>query len=246
MKTEEKENSLKMKISDPKLVETIRESGVESLSPDDINSLGIEWKDGHMSFNDAGEADLEGSSRIKLRTAADPKTVLSPLNHGFVGFIGFLFGVLVVLSVTGIICCKMYPQLNLTNKNMILMSLFIVVGLGISLNEFRTASAAKKYMTERVKGKCISHEHSRQNFKSKRSVFEYTYQDKVYRSSENVFANKGYAKLGEERELLISAENPRDIYDPKAGNARKIGGIVVGMIFIGITVTILACVFING
>ena len=245
---EEKENLFRMKISDPELVQKIREGGIESLSPDDINSLGIEVKDGHISINDASEADLDGSRRIKLGTAADKKSESLPIKRGFIGYIGILFGVLVVLSVIGIICCEMYPQLELTGKDMIFLSLFIVVGLGISLNEFRVAAVYKKYMTERVQGRCISHEYASgsESLNTRRTVYEYTYRGNVYRSCENVYANKGYAKMGEVRELLISPENPRDIYDPKASNARKFGGIIIGMIFIGIPVVMLVCTCVNG
>ena len=245
---EENENLFRMKISDPELVQKIHEGGIESLSPDDINSLGIEVKDGQLSFTDASEADLNGNRRVKIGTVADPQKASLPIKRGFIGYIGILFVVLVVLSVIGIICCNMYPQLDFTNKDMIFLSLFIVVGLGISLNEFRVAAASKKYMTERVQGKCISHEYASGsgNLKPRRSVYEYTYRGNVYRSCENVYANKGYAKTGEVRELLISPENPRDIYDPKASNARKIGKILIGMIFIGIPVVILVCEFING
>ncbi len=48
MKMGEKENFLRMTISDPELVQKICEGGMESLSPDDINSLGIEVKAGQM------------------------------------------------------------------------------------------------------------------------------------------------------------------------------------------------------
>ena len=74
----------------------------------------------------------------------------------------------------------------------------------------------------------------------------YTYNNQVYRSYEKVYANKGYAKVGEARELMISPENPRCIYDPKASNARKLGHIMIGMIFIGIVVVIVVSVYING
>lgn len=69
-------------------------------------------------------------------------------------------------------------------------------------------------------------------------MYEYTYKDKVYRSCESAFANKGYANIGEVRELMISPENPRYIYDPVAGKARKIGLFMIGMFFIVITVVI--------
>ncbi len=244
MKMEEKEksNSLKMMISDPELVQKIRESGIESLSPDDLNSLGIEVKNGHMSLGDASQADLEGTSRIRIKTVKDGESGPSPLKRGIVGFIAVLLVALVVLSIIGIISRKMVLP-SLTYKDIIFLSLFFVVGLGICLNEFRTASAANKYLTERVQGKCISHEFASG---TKRSIFEYTYSDKVYRSCESIFANKGYAKMGEVRELMIAPENPRCIYDPIAGKARKIGGIIIGMIFIVITAVVVVMLYMNG
>ncbi|MBQ8296472.1 MAG: hypothetical protein IJX77_01660 [Ruminococcus sp.] len=246
-KEQENSNSLRMTISDPELVQKIRESGIESLSPDDLNSLGIEVKDGQMFLGDASQANLQGANRVRLKTVQGGKSEPSPLKRGVVGYIAVLLVVLVVLSIIGIISCKMFLP-SLTYKDMIFISLFFVVGLGICLNEFRTASAAKKYLTERVQGKCISHESASGtgNLRKKRSIFEYTYRDKVYRSCESVFANKGYAKLGEVRELMISPENPRCIYDPIAGKARKIGGITIGMIFIVITAVVVVCVYING
>lgn len=240
MKVEEKEKSnlLRMTISDPELVQEIRESGIESLGPDELNSLGIEVKNGHMSLGDASQTDLEGTSRIRIKTIADKNSAPSPFRRSFVGFIAVLIALLIVLSTIGIIYCRMNPQLTLTNKDMFFLSLFLVVGLGLCLNEFRVASAAKKYLTECVQGKCISHDVSMQSFRSKRSIFEYTYRDKVYRSCESVFANRGYANIGEVRELMISPENPRCIYDPIAGKARKIGSIMIGMFFIVITVVV--------
>lgn len=236
MEDREKSNLFGMTISDPELVQKICENGMESLSPDDINSLGIEVKNGHMSLDDASQTDLEGTGRIRIQTFADKNSAPSPLRRGFVGFIAVLAALLIVLSVIGIIFRKMSPQLDLTNKDMCFLSLVLVVGLGICLSEFRTAAAAKKYLTERVRGKCISHDVSGSSLKSKRSIFEYTYRDKVYRSCESVFANRGYAKIGEVRELMISPEDPRCIYDPIAGKARKIGSVFIGMIFIVIIV----------
>lgn len=239
MEEKEKSSPLEMMISDPEMVQKIRESGIESFGPDELNSLGIEVKNGHMSLGDASRADLEGTSRIRIKTIADKNSAPSPLRRGFVGFIAILTVLLIAFSTIGIICRKMNPQLDLTNKDMIFLSLVLVVGLGLCLNEFRVASAAKKYLTERVQGKCISHDLSRQGSRfTKRSIFEYTYKDKAYRSCESVFANKGYANIGEVRELMISPENPRCIYDPIAGKARKIGSIMIGMFFIVITIVI--------
>lgn len=239
MEEKEKSSPLEMMISDPEMVQKIRESGIESFGPDELNSLGIEVKNGHMSLGDASRADLEGTSRIRIKTIADKNSAPSPLRRGFVGFIAILTVLLIAFSTIGIICRKMNPQLDLTNKDMIFLSLVLVVGLGLCLNEFRVASAAKKYLTERVQGKCISHDVSRQSSRfTKRSIFEYTYKDKVYRSCESVFANKGYANIGEVRELMISPENPRCIYDSVAGKARKIGSIMIGMFFIVITIVI--------
>ena len=107
-------------------------------------------------------------------------------------------------------------------------------------------TAAKKYLTERVQGQCISQEFASGKRQTRRSIFEYTYQDKVYRRCENTYANKGYAKVGEVRELMIAPENPGCIYDPIAGKARKIGGITIGMIFFVLIAVILVSVYING
>ncbi len=249
MKMEEKEKSnlLRMTISDPELVQKIRENGIESLSPDDLNSLGIEVKKGQMFMDDASRANLEDTNRIRFKAVESGKTGPSPLSRGMVGYIAVLLVVFILLSIIGIVSSKMFLP-SLTYKDMIFLSFAFVAGLGICLSEFRTAFAARKYMTERVWGKCISQERASGsgNFRQKRSIYEYTYRDKVYRSCEKVFANKGYAKLGEVRELMISPENPRCIYDPKAGNARKIGSIMVGMIFIVIVVVAVVSVYING
>lgn len=245
MEEKEKSNLLRMTISDAELVQKIRESGIESLSPDDLNSLGIEVKNGHISLGDTSHTDLEGTGRIRIETFADEKSAPSPLRRGVLGFIAILAALLIVLSIIGIISCKMNPQIDLTNKDMFFLSLFLVVGLGICLNEFRVATAAKKYLTECVHGKCISHDISSRNIRLKRSIFEYQYRGKVYRSCESVLANKGYAKIGEVRELMISPENPRCIYDPIAGKARKIGGITIGMIFIVLTTVVVVSVYMN-
>ena len=233
MKMEEKEKSslFRMTISDPELVQKIHESGIESLSLDELNSLGIEVKNGHMSLGDASQTDLEGTSRIRIKPIADKNSAPSPFRRGFVGFIAILIALLIALSTIGIIYRKMNPQLDLTNKDMFFLSLVLVVGLGLCFNEFRVASAAKKYLTECVQGKCISHDVSRQGSR-------FTNKDKVYRSCESVLQNKGYANIGEVRELMISPENPRCMYDPIAGKARKIGSIMIGMFFIVITVVI--------
>ncbi len=249
MKIEEQENNnpFAMKISDPELIRKITEGGVESLSPDDINSLGIEVIAGQMYMGDASQANLEDANRFRFKAAESGQTGPSPLRKGMVGYFVILFVVLIVLSIVGIICSKMFLP-SLTYKDMIFLSFAFVVGLGICLSEFRTAFAAKKYMTERVQGKCISHERASGSGKlnQRRSIYEYTYNGQVYRSHEKVYANRGYAKVGEVRELLISPENPRCIYDPKAGNARKLGMIGVGMIFIGIVAVVVVCVYING
>ncbi len=249
MKIEDQENNnpFGMKISDPELVRKICEGGMESLSLDDINSLGVEIKKGQMFMGDASQANLEGVNRLRFKTAENGQTGTSPLSRGMVGYIVILFVVFIVLSIVGIVSSKMFLP-SLTYKDMIFLSFAFVVGLGICLSEFRTAFAAKKYMTERVQGKCISQEHASGSGKlnQKRSIYEYTYKDQVYRSHEKVYANKGYAKVGEVRELMISQENPRCIYDPKAGNARKLGKIMVGMIFVGIVVVVVVCVYING
>ncbi len=249
MKIEEQENNnpFGMKISDPELIRKISEDGLESLSPDDINSLGIEVQAGQMYMGDASQANLEETNRLRFKAAESGQTGPSPLRRGMVGYFVILFVVFIVLSIIGIICSKMFLP-SLTYKDMIFLSFAFVVGLGICLSEFRTAFAAKKYMTERVQGKCISHERASGsgNFRQRRSIYEYTYRGQVYRSHEKVYANRGYAKVGEVRELMISQENPRCIYDPKAGNARKIGMIMIGMIFIGIVVVVVVSVYING
>ena len=249
MKIEEQENNnpFRMTISDPELIRKITEGGLESLSPDDINSIGIEVKAGQMYMSDASQANLEDANRFKFRAAENGQTGPSPLRKGLVGYFVILFVVFIVLSIIGIICSKMFLP-SLTYKDIIGLSFTLVVGLGLCLSEFRTAFAAKKYMTERVQGKCISHEHASGSGKlnQRRSIYEYTYRGQVYRSHEKVYANRGYAKVGEVRELLISPENPRCIYDPKAGNARKLGMIGVGMIFIGIVVVVVISVYING
>lgn len=244
---DERNNFLRMTISDPELVRKICESGIESLSSDDINSFGMEVKNGQMSLGDTSQEDLTVTNEIRLKSVVRGESAPSPLKRGFAGFIGILIALIIVLSTIGIIFCKMNPKLDLTNKDMIFLSIYIVAGFVACLNEFRISSAAKRYLTERVRGKCISHEYASGTGKlnSKRSIFEYRYGDKVYRSCENVFANKGYAKLGEIRELMISQENPRYIYDPIAGKARKIGGIMVGMIFIVIAATVVVSLYIN-
>ena len=249
MKIEEQENNnpFRMTISDPELIRKITEGGLESLSPDDINSIGIEVKNGQMFMGDANQAHLEDANRFKFRAAENGQTGPSPLRKGLVGYFVILFVMFIALSIIGIICSKMFLP-SLTYKDMIGLSFTLVVGLGLCLSEFRTAFAAKKYMTERVQGKCISHELASVSGKinQRRSIYEYTYKGQVYRSHEKVYANRGYAKVGEVRELLISPENPRCIYDPKAGNARKLGMIGIGMIFIGIAAVVVVCVYING
>ncbi len=247
MNMEEKEGMFTMKISDPEMVQKIRESGMESLSPDDLNSLGIEIKDGRLSLGDASQSDLDGTKRVRMHHADGYEVGPSPLRKGFIGFIAILFVVFIVLSVMGIISSKMFLP-SFTYKDMIFLSLFIVVGIGICFNEFRVAASAKKHLTERVQGKCISIEHARGSgsLKSKRSIYEYTYRDQIYRSCENVFANVGYAKVGAIRELMIAPENPRFIYDPTAGKSRKVRAFFGGLIFIVIPAVIIACVYING
>jgi hypothetical protein len=249
MRIEEQENNnpFGMKISDPELIRKISEGGLESLSPDDINSIGIEVKAGQMYMGDASQANLEDANRFKFRAAENGQTGPLPLRKGLVGYFVILLVVFIVLSIIGIICSKMFLP-SLTYKDMIGLSFTLVVGLGLCLSEFRTAFVAKKYMTERVQGKCISHEHASGSGKlnQRRSIYEYTYKGQVYRSHEKVYANRGYAKVGEVRELLITPENPRCIYDPKAGNARKLGMIGIGMIFIGIVVVVVISVCING
>lgn len=118
MEEKEKSNLLRMTISDPELVQKIHESGIESLSLDELNSLGIEVKNGHMSLGDASQTDLEGTSRIRIEPIADKNSAPSPFRRGFVGFIAILIALLIVLSTIGIIYCKMNPQLDLTNKDM--------------------------------------------------------------------------------------------------------------------------------
>ena len=249
MKIEEQENNnpFRMTISDPELIRKITEGGLESLSPDDINSIVIEVKNGQMFMGDASQAHLEDANRFKFRAAENGQTGPSPLRKGLVGYFVILFVVFIVMSIIGIICSKMFLP-SLTYKDMIGLSFTLVVGLGLCLSEFRTAFAAKKYMTERVQGKCISHELASVSGKinQRRSIYEYTYKGQVYRSHEKVYANRGYAKVGEVRELLITPENPRCIYDPKAGNARKLGMIGIGMIFIGIVAVVVVSVYING
>lgn len=239
MKLEEN-NLLRMTISDPEMVQKIRENGIESLTQDELNSFGIHVKKGQFSVGDVSQMDLSGSNRIRMRTYVGEKTGSSPLNRGIVRFIAAMFVVFVVLSVAGIIGCKMNPQISLTYEDAVFVSMFFAVGLGISLSAFHTASVAKKYLTERVWGICISQEYASGKIRSRRSIFEYTYKDKVYRSCESSFANKGYAAVGETRELMIAPENPRCIYDPIAGKARKFGGIKIGMIFIVITAVVVA------
>ena len=245
MSMEEKEGMFTMKISDPEIVQKIRESGMESLSPDDLNSLGLEVKDGRLSLGDASQSDFDGTNRVRMRHAEGYNVGPSPFRKGFIGFIAILFVVFIVLSVIGIISCKMFLP-SFTYKEMIFLSLFIVVGLGICLNEFRVSSSAKKHLMERVQGKCISVEYASGSLKSKRSIYEYTYRGQIYRSCERVFSNAGYAKVGAVRELMIAPENPRCIYDPTAGKSRKVRAFFGGLIFIVIPAIIIACVYING
>lgn len=243
------ENSFfKMEILDPEIIRKIQGNGIESLDQDDMNSFGVQVKDGQISFGDASEADLGGNRRVRMQMVRTGKTEKGswPLRRGFVGFIVAMIVVWVILSITGIICCKMIPQFTFTNKDMIFLALFLVVALAISLNEFRVASAAKKYLKERVRGQCISQEFASGKRRTRRSIFEYTYQNKVYRRCESTYANRGYAKVGEVRELMIAPENPGCIYDPIAGKARKIGGITIGMIFFVLIAVILVSVYING
>ena len=238
----------KMEISDPEIIRKIQENGIESLDQDDINSFGVQVQDGQISFGDASGVDLGGSRRVRMQMVRTGETEKGfwPLRRGLVGFFVAMIVVWVILSMIGIISCKMIPQFTFTNKDMIFLALFLVVALAISLNEFRVASAAKKYLTERVQGQCISQEFASGKRQTRRSIFEYTYQDKVYRRCENTYANKGYAKVGEVRELMIAPENPGCIYDPIAGKASKIGGITIGMIFFVLIAVILVSVYING
>lgn len=247
MENQGNNNPFGMKISDPELVRKICEGGMESLSPDDINMLGLEIKKGQMFMGDESQANLEGVNMLRFKTAESGQIGPSPLSRGMGGYFAILFVVFVMLSVVGIVSSKTFLP-SLTYKDMIFLSFAFVAGLGICLSEFRTAFAAKKYMTECVQGKCISQEHAcgSGKFNQKRSIYEYTYKNQVYRSHEKVYANKGYAKVGEVRKLMISPENPRCIYDPKASNARKLGGIMIGMIFIGIVVVVVISVYING
>lgn len=46
----EMNNPFMMTITDPELVQKIREGGVENLGIDDVNSLGVEVKNGNLFF----------------------------------------------------------------------------------------------------------------------------------------------------------------------------------------------------
>lgn len=111
MEEQEKNSFLKMTISDPELVQKIRESGIESLSPDDINSLGIEVKNGHMSLGDASQANFGRTNRIRMNSVVGRNSGSSPLNRGLVGFFAILLVILIGLSTIGIITRKIFYHL---------------------------------------------------------------------------------------------------------------------------------------
>lgn len=237
-----KSNPFRMTITDPEMIQKIRENGIESLSLDDLNSLGIEVKDGHMSVGDASQSDLSGTRRVRMRVNENEESGPSLFKRGIAGFIIALGVVFIVLITAGIIICKQVPDISVTYKDVIFLSLFFVVGFGNCLSGFHFGNVAKKYLTERVQGKCISHQYAKGNSFSKRSIFEYTYRGKVYRRHEDVFARQGCAEVGEVRELMIDPEDPRCIYDPIAGKARKISGVMIGMIFIVITAVVVVLI----
>lgn len=89
--------------------------------------------------------------------------------------------VLIALSAVGIYLREKYLS-SLAKEDIVFISLYAVVGLAIALSEFRTASAAKKYLTERVLGKCISLEYREKNGvrRPKKSIYEYTYKGETY------------------------------------------------------------------
>ena len=110
MRIEEQENNnpFGMKISDPELVRKICEGGMESLSPDDINMIGLGIKNDQMFMGDESQANLEGVNILRYKTAESEQIGPSPLSRGMVGYIALLFVVFVALSVVGIACSNTF------------------------------------------------------------------------------------------------------------------------------------------
>lgn len=240
------ENPFTIKIEDPELIRKLQEGGVENLDSNDIYSLGLEVDDDHISMGDASNINADGVNRLRINTFANGNSGPSPFRRGLFKFIAIMAVIAIVFCVACVVVIGMFPDVPLAIDEVIGLSLVFVFGVGLGAYPFYCESVAKKNLTECVNAKCISVDRSSSDSRTRRSVFEYTYNGKVYRSCESTYSNRGYARIGEEREIWVLPENPSIIFDPTANKARKAGKILIGTIFVGIVALIVACLFING
>ncbi len=139
--------------------------------------------------------------------------------------------------------CLIFPaffhKMSVNALAMVFVSLFVIVGVGVGVYNFRTLHRLKRECTETVQGMCIdvlrrrTHSHKGGSSTVYCPVYEYFFNNERYESEYRNYSNIRVPHVGDVDTLLINPKNPYEFYEPKRDRVQGIFLYVFSFFFAG-------------
>ena len=162
--------------------------------------------------------------------------------HSLVGIIAPLCGfAMLAWGLFSLIGGEVTEEFFEAHNDVIFLSIFFIVGFGLTIGGFVSNNKAKSKYTVPVQATCIELISSPTDHSvpiKLTPVYEYFYNGETHRVSNGTYSNKGNPRAGEVREIFIDPEDLYGYYDPIRSGKLAIGSCILGLFFVGMAVLV--------